>query len=139
MTCLDWIGAALCRVCGRAFPPPIRRDDTGRVRLVMNALTFTHLTDAAFNQIREYGRTNTAVLLRMLDTILAVAQCARNEEQRAALLRHATLIERGGAVGLPEAADRELVAGRYRVVVRALGIDESEVLYKSAQSQGSAS
>jgi uncharacterized membrane protein len=126
MTCLDWIGTALCRVCPRAFPPPIRCDDRGRVRLVMRVVTFTDLTDAAFNPIREAGRTNTAVTLRLLDTIGVVAECVRTEEQRATLLRHATVIERGCVIGLPEVADRQAVAARYETVVRVLGLNAGD-------------
>jgi uncharacterized membrane protein len=124
MTCLDWIGTALCRVCGRAFPPAVICDDQGRVRLMMKALTFTDLTDAAFNPIREAGRANTAVTLRLLDTIMVVAQCARTEEQYAALLHHATVVVRGSSIGLPEAADRQVVVARYETVARALGMNE---------------
>jgi uncharacterized membrane protein len=79
-------------------------------------LTFTDLTNAAFNPIREAGRTNTAVTLRLLDTIMVVAQCARTEEQRATLLRHATMVARGSSIGLPEEADRQAVSARYEVV-----------------------
>jgi uncharacterized membrane protein len=126
MTCLDWIGTALCRVCPRTFPPPVRCDDQGRVRLMMPVVTFTDLTDAAFSPIREAGRTNTAVTLRLLDTIMIVAECVRTEEQRAALLRHATVIERGCEIGLPEAADRQAVVARYKAVARVLEVNECE-------------
>jgi uncharacterized membrane protein len=121
MTCLDWIGTALCRVCPRAFPTPVRCDDRGHVRLMMQVVTFTDLTDAAFNPIREAGRTNTAVTLRLLDTIMTVAECVCTEEQRTTLLRHATVIERGSAIGLPEMADCQAVAARYEAVARVLG------------------
>jgi uncharacterized membrane protein len=125
MTCLDWIGTALCRVCSRAFPPPDRYDDQGRLCLMMKVVTFTDLTDAAFNPIREAGRTNMAVTLRLLDTIFVVAQCARTEEQCATLLRHATVVERGSVIGLPEAADRQAVSARYQTVARFLGLSEA--------------
>jgi uncharacterized membrane protein len=131
MTCLDWIGTALCRVCPRAFPPAVRCDDQGHVRLMMKALTFTDLTDAAFNPIREAGRTNMAVTLQLLDTIMVVAQCARTEEQRAALLHHARLVERGCSIGLPESADREVVATRYEMVAGVLGMNKAGAVIES--------
>ena len=132
MTCLDWLGTALCRLCTRSFPPPVRYDDHGQARLLMPALTFTKLTDAAFNMIREYGRTNTAVTLRLLDTILVVAQCACTEEQRTALLRHATEVERGSASGLPAATDHQAVTVRYQTVARVLGMNEKEAVPQAA-------
>ncbi len=44
-------------------------------------------------QIREYGRTSRYVTIRLMDTIKTVAQCVHTNEQRQALLRHATFIE----------------------------------------------
>lgn len=123
LTCLDWIGAALCRACGRSFPPAVRCDEHGQPRLLTSPLTFTQLCDAAFDMIREYGRTSTVVTLRMLDTLLVVAQCARTQEQRGALLRHAVRVEQASVIGLPEAADRALVAARAQAVRQVLALD----------------
>ena len=120
MTCLDWLGTALTRMTSRAFPSPRQYDEQGHLRLLTNPITFTCLTDAAFNQIRDYGRTSPAVTLRLLHTIAIIAQCARTEEQRRILLYHATLVERGCHIGLPEKADREVVTARYEQVVQLL-------------------
>ncbi|GAB4094484.1 DUF2254 domain-containing protein [Flaviaesturariibacter terrae] len=120
MTCLDWLGTALCRTCGRSFPPARRYDEQGQLRLITSPITFGGLADAAFIQIRDYGRSSIMVLLRMLDCIATVAQCARSAEQRAALLRHARLVEQSAQTGLPDAADREVLVERFQKVVRLL-------------------
>ncbi|WP_114781480.1 DUF2254 domain-containing protein [Botryobacter ruber] len=120
MSCLDWLGTALCRTTSRAFPSPCQFDEQGNFRLLSKPITFTYLTDAAFNQIRDYARTSPAVTLRLLDTIAVIAPCARTEEQRKILLHHATLVARGCHIGLPEKADREVVAARYEQVVELL-------------------
>jgi uncharacterized membrane protein len=117
MTCLDWLGTALCRLCTRIFPSARRYDEKGHLRLITKPITFTTLTDAAFIQIRNYGRSSTMVLLRMLDTIATVAQCVRTEEQRSTLLHHATLVERSCHIGLPETADRQAITDRYQAVL----------------------
>lgn len=113
MACLDWLGSVLCRTCTRAFPQPRLFDKAGCLRLIRSPVTFTSLADAAFNQIREYGRTSAAVTLRLIDTMATVAQCARTEEQHSVLLRHATLVERGCHTALPEEADRQPVTARF--------------------------
>jgi uncharacterized membrane protein len=128
MTCLDWLGTALCRICTRTFPPSRRYDDKGHLRLITNPITFSGLADAAFIQIRDYGRSSTMVLLRMLDTIAIIAQCVRTEEQRSTLLRHATLVERSSHLGLPETADRQVVTERYQTVLRLLDRVQSKEL-----------
>lgn len=124
MTCLDWLGSALCYICARTFPQPKLFDHQNHLRLIRSPVTFTGLTDAAFNQIREYGRTSMAVTLRLMETIKVVAQCARTEEQRKALLHHATLVERGCHIGLPEIQDQQLVMDCYETVRALLEVSE---------------
>ncbi|MEJ7680934.1 MAG: DUF2254 domain-containing protein [Segetibacter sp.] len=99
MTCLDWLGSALCRICERIFPQAELFDKDGHLRLIRRPETFSRFADAAFNQIREYGRSSRAVTVRLIDTIAVVAQCARTDEQRRVLLRHAALVERGSHMG----------------------------------------
>jgi uncharacterized membrane protein len=124
MTCLDWLGSALCHISARSFPPPKLFDHQGNLRLIRTPVSFTYLTDAAFNQIREYGRTSTAVTLRLMETIKVVAQCIETEEQRKALLHHAILVERGCHIGLPEETDQNMITNCYREVKELLNMDK---------------
>jgi uncharacterized membrane protein len=120
MTCLDWLGTALCRASSRSFTAANRYDEQGIQRLLTTAVSFSDLVDAAFNLIREYGRGSSVVLLRLLDTIATVSKRAHSPEMRSALLRHAMLVERSSQIGLPEAAHREAVTERYKTVLRLL-------------------
>ena len=120
ITCTDWLGAALCQLAMRHLPAPCRCSGDGTVRLASMPLTFGQATDAAFNQIREYGRGSASVTLHLLNTIAVVATCAHSAEQRAHLLRHAELIEQGSRDGLPEAASRGLVAQRFAEIAAML-------------------
>jgi len=117
MTCVDRLGAALCRLAGRKIPSPNRRDKEGRVRVIAYPFTFANVADTALRQIRQYGRESTAVLVRMLETIAVVIPHVRNEEDLAVLCRHALLIEQA-AEGLPQQADRDDVEDRYQEVLK---------------------
>ena len=120
MTCTDWLGAALCQLAMRQLHAPCRCSGNGTVRLASAPLTFGQATDAAFSQIREYGRGSASVTLHLLTTIAVVAECARSAEQRAHLLRHVHLIGQGSRDGLPEAATRAAVAQRCAEVAATL-------------------
>lgn len=120
MTCLDWVGSALCQVCTRTFPKSKLFDNNGHLRIIRNPVTFTQLADAAFNQIREYGRSSRYVTLRIMHTIKRVGGCAITIEQRRALLHHATLIESNCHIGLPEPADRQIITDEYEAVKKVL-------------------
>ena len=83
-------------------------------------MTFASVTDAAFNQIRQYGRKSAAATIRLLERIAAVAAHTYREAGRAALLRHAVMIEQASREGLPQEQDRQDVQARFQAVVRAL-------------------
>jgi uncharacterized membrane protein len=117
MTCLDRLGAALCKLCSRSFPSAKLYDEHHCLRLITEPITFTSLADAAFTPIRDYGRSSTMVLLRLLDTLAMVVPCIRTEEQRRVLLHHAGLVERSAQTGLPDLADRQAVTERFHKVV----------------------
>lgn len=114
MTCVDRLGSALCRLAERDMPSPYRHDAQDQLRVITPVFTFPDITDAAFNQIRQYGRSSTAVTIRLLETIAEIAGSAHRPEDRAVLLRHARMIARGSGGGLPEDEDRQVVEERFQ-------------------------
>lgn len=114
MTCVDRLGSALCRLAERDMPSPYRHDVQDQLRVIAPVFTFPDITDAAFNQIRQYGRSSTAVTIRLLETIAEIAGSAHRPEDRAVLLRHARMIARGSGGGLPEDEDRQVVEERFQ-------------------------
>jgi len=120
VTCVDHLGSALCRLAERDMPSPYRHDTQDQLRLITPVFTFPDVTDAAFNQIRQYGRSSTAVTIRLLETIAEVAGSVHRSEDRVALLRHARMIARGAGGGLPEDEDRHEVEKRFQSANRLL-------------------
>ena len=116
VTCVDHLGSALCRLAERDMPSPYRHDAQDQLRVITPVFTFPEVTDAAFNQIRQYGRSSAAVTIRLLETIAEIAESLHRPEDRTALLRHARMIARGSAGGLPEDEDRQEVHERFESV-----------------------
>ena len=113
IACIDRLGEGLCRLAGRSMPSPVRYDAEGRLRVVTRPVTFEAVMNAAFHQIRQYGRTSVAVLIRLLETFEMIAAQVRRENDRAALEHHALLVCEAGQKGLPDEADRKAVQERY--------------------------
>ena len=126
MVCVDRLGSALCRLAELDMPSPYRHDTQDQIRVITPVFTFPDVTDAAFNQIRQYGRSSTAVTIRLLETIAEVAGSAHRPEDRAALLRHAKMIARGASDGLLEDEDRQEVEEHFQSV--------NQLLCKSSNS-----
>jgi uncharacterized membrane protein len=121
--CIDQLSVALCRLAQRDFPSPYGYDDNKNLRLIADQVTFAGIVDDAFHQIRQYGRSDVAVTIRLLEAIAVIAKYTHSRTNCAALLRHACMIERGSQEGILEALDRKDVEVKYRVVVKALTQD----------------
>ncbi len=122
ITCIDRLCGGLSRLADRHIPSAYRRDDEGRLRVVAAlAESLPGITDAAFHQIRQAARTNTAVTLRLLETIAVILSRTHDPEFRSALLHHAVLIHRGSQEGLLDPWDRAEANRRYRDVLVEVG------------------
>ena len=120
ITCLDRLGAMLCRMARRPLPDGRRYDADGRLRVVAAPIRFAELVDAAFDQIRHYGRDNLVVMGRLLDTIARVGEVVADEWRTVPLLRQAQLAYEGSLDALPTNGDRARLAERYQATLARL-------------------
>ncbi len=116
ISCINHLGVFLCDLAQRISPPVLKKDGENRLRIIAYPTTFDRIVDAAFNQIRQYGRTHAAVTIRLLENIRVIISFTSLPEQREALLRQAAMIERGSHEGLPEESDRRGVHERYLAI-----------------------
>ena len=121
--CIDQLSAALCHLAQREMPSPYRYDDHNQLRIIAEPVSFAGATDAAFNQIRQYGKSSVAVTMRLLEAIAAIAPFTYRSPDRTTLQRHAEMIERGSQEGIAEELDYKNVQERYLTAVKAIGQD----------------
>jgi uncharacterized membrane protein len=94
VTCIDHVARILCRLARRRILPLEGKDpDTGRLLMVRRAVTFQASLDLAFNQLRQYGRRDMAVSLRMLHALTEIAMATDHAPHQRRVLHHADLIE----------------------------------------------
>lgn len=105
-TCVDWLGAGLCKLAARELPDARRRDERGTLRIVGRPFTFAGVVDAAFDPMRQNAANNPFVLIRLMDALLTLAGRVRTAADRAVVLRHARKVERAGRAW-PEGDDHE--------------------------------
>ena len=91
MSVLDRLGAALCDLAPRHLSNGVALRD-GRPVLVVPAIDYDGLSDAMFHLIRQNAAGSTAVLMRLLEVLVAVLCCERAPSRVAALQRHADLV-----------------------------------------------
>jgi uncharacterized membrane protein len=120
MHCIDLLSEAIGRITHRPYPPIYHFNAAGKLRLVTLPVSLDNLLDAAFNQIRQYGATSPAVILRMLESIAAiVAQATRAEDLRA-LAEHARLVHEAGQTNFTADSDRADLEQRYQAIRKRL-------------------
>lgn len=117
ITCIDNLGARLSDLACRVFPSVLVRDREKEVRVVTHPVTYPKIVEAAFNQVRQYGRDNAAITIRLLETIDKLMYFTYNEEHRQELLRQANMIDKGCCDGLLEENDRQKVHQLYQQVL----------------------
>jgi uncharacterized membrane protein len=120
--CVDRLAGALAKVASRPIPSARRYGRDGRLRIVAKHYGFDGLVNAALDPIRQYGRTSVPVTIRLLEGLRRIALCAKRAEDRAALLRHARMIERGSREADFDPNDRADVEERFRALEAQLAV-----------------
>jgi len=91
--CIDRLGSLLADIGPRHAGARVLADGT-TVLVVAPQPTFPELVDLAFNQLRQYGRGDLAVSIRMVSAIEHAARSSSPEGSRR-LLHHAELLREG--------------------------------------------
>jgi uncharacterized membrane protein len=91
LTCVDWLGAAMVEIGQHPVQHGGMCADSGELRLVVPPLRYERVLKAAFDQIRQAGDDNVAVLIRLLDSLGSMATLVRHDHL-GALSAHADLV-----------------------------------------------
>jgi uncharacterized membrane protein len=109
MTCLDHVGDGLAKFIRQGEKDAHYYDRDGRLRLVMEPVTFAELLSAAFDMLRHASCDNASVLLHMLAVIDLIGQEAKAPEARQLLLDHVCLIQAESQAGELIEQDRQAI------------------------------
>ncbi len=120
--CIDRLSVSLCCVLHKAPQKTYLFDSVGALRVITKPTTFDILTNAAFDQIRQYGQTDVAVTIRLLEAIRVISGQAHTEAQKRVLRCQLEMINRSGqnSDNIPEENDREDILRHYQAAVQVL-------------------
>jgi uncharacterized membrane protein len=109
MTCLDHLGDGLVEFVRRGERSANYYDREGRLRLILEPVTFAALLSAAFDMLRHASCDNARVLLHMLEVIDVIGREAQAPEARRLLLQHVSLIRAESLAGNLIEQDRQAI------------------------------
>lgn len=119
MSVLDRLGAALCDMAGHELPSGVFLRERA-LALVVPSVDYRNFVDVMFHMIRQNAAGSTAVMIRLLDVLTAVAACEANDDRRSALTRHADLVWTDARREIHNRSDLDDVARRYLTYQRSL-------------------
>ncbi|MEO5658531.1 MAG: DUF2254 domain-containing protein [Polaromonas sp.] len=117
LSVLDRLGSALCDLAGLHLPNGVllRHD---QLALFVPHTSYRTYVDLMFHMIRQYAAGSTAVLIRLLQVLTAVASCEPDSGRRRELRRHAELVWSDAQRDVANPADLEDVGKRRTTFLR---------------------
>ena len=112
-TCVDWIGAALCRIGSEPDRTGGVEGFDGVLHLYEPPLRFERAVPAAFDLIRQAGADNPAIIIRMLDALAVIADTV-DPQFLPFLRREADQVLATSTATHPVGRDAEDINDRYR-------------------------
>jgi uncharacterized membrane protein len=134
VACVDWLADALLVLAEKPPPEGSWYDRAGHLRVWMPEVRLDRLIRLAFDQIRQAGADNPAVLIRILDKIRRLAPRMPAGLPRAALLAEADAVREAGAAKITTSLDRGDVEAAW-ARARQFGSEELPVSGEIAASQ----
>lgn len=122
--CIDYLGSFICRITDRTFPAKHLLDEDKNILITFQNVTFSGLIAAAFDQVRQHGRDNAAVLVRLLEVFRTVIEQVEDIEQEKVLLRQAEMVHRSALANIPEEYDLQDIEDRYQLILRLGSIEQ---------------
>lgn len=92
LSCIDYLTAILVSLAKRPSFPPLHFCED-ELRLVINQQRFEDYFDLAFNQIRQNGAGNVAVIIRLLNSIEILGKMNQNFKDKAERIERHELLE----------------------------------------------
>lgn len=115
LTCVDWLGDCLSSIAVAWDPAPVRRDQSGHIRVIAAQVSYDRLVQRSFEKIRQAASGQPAVMIRQLDALAQIADRAPDQARLAVVREQVAMIERQVDDTIPEPSDRADVLRRCKI------------------------
>ncbi len=119
--CVHRLGALVSAIVEREMPSGIRRDQDGRVRVLLPPTTFHQIVASCFDPVRRYGAGHVAVVVAILDAIRDAGERSSDLDRLRSLAAHAVEIHAASVGEHPSARDLAMVQAAFDRTMSELG------------------
>lgn len=120
IACLDQFSTTLAALAEHTIPSGYYYDTDGHLRVISDVVTFDGIVNTAFNQIRQHGRSDIAVTIRLLEVIAIILARTQSDKHQQALIQQAEMIKRASDEVIFEENDRRDITERYDLILSIL-------------------
>jgi uncharacterized membrane protein len=113
MSVLDRLGAALCSLSGKLLSNGVHAVRHNVVLMAPN-VSYASLCDVMFHMIRQNSEGSTALLIKLVDVLTAVATCEPDSDRQNVLAKHAALVGDDAIRTVNNSADRLEIESRLK-------------------------
>ena len=114
IACIDNLTSIMCYLAGVEFPSAYRFDTQDKLRVITDNHTFSGMLNAAFNQIRQYGKDSPSVMIRLMEAMIIINTFAKNKNQQELIFRHAKMIMNAAYETFSEKGDLKDIKERFK-------------------------
>lgn len=117
ISCIDNLTAAMAYLAQAKFPSKYCFDEEGNLRIIADTVDFEGVLDAAFNQIRQFSGGSTAVIIRMMEALVAIHGFTNKEKYKKAVIKHAEMVLNIGEQTIKEKNDIDDLTKRAKKIL----------------------
>jgi uncharacterized membrane protein len=117
--CIDSLTSNLSYLMKIRVPSSFRYDENMVLRIMAKPETFAGIMDAAFNQIRQFGKTSPSVIIRLMEALVALNEQAQDTVHLKEIKRHAKMVMNAARRNLTEENDLADIEQRYQQLGKA--------------------
>ena len=114
IACIDNLTSVMCYLAGVEFPSAYRFDTKDKLRVITDNHTFSGMLNAAFNQIRQYGKGSPSVMIRLMEAMNIINTFAKNKNQQELIFQHAKMIMNAANETFSEKGDLKDIKERFK-------------------------
>lgn len=118
MNCMDWMRAALEKLCSRRLPDAHRYDDDQKLRLVAEPESFQSFVSLVFDQLTPYFATDRNAAIHMMETLSQLVVKTDSETRQRILVRQGEHLRKECKRQLNDRDGIKVVTQRYRMLVK---------------------
>ena len=122
------MGENIAFLMQRQFPTQYHLDDSGQLRLELKPFTFRGIVDTSFDQIRQHGKNDIAVVICLLQMLNKLILQSQTKEHMEALKVQAEAISSVNTDDVIALKDKEDIKELYDVINVSLNTKESTLL-----------